>query len=366
MRRSLLWKLLGINIVVVGIAIGVAAMHLRALANAIFMNLMKTFQIETEGLHGQFVAALNQTLLQTTVIAGGIGLLLSLILFREVVRPLRSMSTMAGRIASGDYGVRAPVTTGDEVGHLAESLNTMAGALERLERLRKEMVANVAHELRTPLANLRGYLEAVRDGVMTASPETVSLLHEEVMRLVRLVQALHELSLFDANLPQMRVSDVDLGALVRRVLDLRRAEFADRALGVHSDVATSGTIRADPDLLAQALHNLVDNALKYTPRGGAVTVRAGGMPGRFVRVAVTNTGPAIPAADLPNIFERFYRGDKSRSRDSGGAGIGLAIVKEVARAHGGEVGASSEGGETTVWLTVGEAPRPTPPAGAMI
>lgn len=354
MRQSLLWKLLGINILVVGIAIGVAAAHVRSLGNVIFMNLMKTFHIETEGLQGQFVAALNQTLIQTTLIAGGIGLLLSVILFREVVRPLRSMMTMAGRLASGDYAVRAPVTSADEVGHLAESLNTMAASLAHLEQLRKDMVANVAHELRTPLANLRGYLEAVRDGVTAASPETIALLHEEVMRLVRLVQALHELSVLDANLPQMRVSAVDVGVLVRRVLDLRRGEFAERGITVHSDVAVSGAVEADPDLLSQALHNLVDNALKYTPPGGGVTVRAG-RAGRSVRLAVTNTGEGIPANDLPNVFERFYRGDKSRSRDSGGAGIGLAIVKEVARAHGGDVGATSEAGETTVWLTVGRA-----------
>jgi signal transduction histidine kinase len=363
MRQSLLWKLLGINILVVGIAIGVAAMHVRGLANTIFMDLMKTYQIETEGLHGQFVAALSQTLVQTTLIAGGIGLLLSLILFREVVRPLRSMMTMAGRIASGDYAVRAPVTSGDEIGHLADSLNTMAASLERLERLRKDMVANVAHELRTPLANLRGYLEAVRDEVTAASPETITLLHEEVMRLVRLVQALHELSSFDANLPRMRVDDVDLGALVRRVLELRRPEFAERGIMVHSDVAVSGVIRADSDLLSQALHNLVDNALKYTPHGGSVTVSARPTRGQSTRVAVANTGQGISAADLPNVFERFYRGDKSRSRGSGGAGIGLAIVKEVARVHGGEAGASSEGGETTVWLTVGEPPGSTPAPG---
>jgi signal transduction histidine kinase len=364
MRRSLLWKLLGINILVVGVAIGVAAMHVRGLANVIFMNLMKNFNIETEGIHSQFVTALNNTLVQTTLIAGGIGLLLSLILFREVVRPLRSMMTMAGRIAAGDYGVRASVTSADEVGRLAEWLNTMAVSLERLERLRKDMVANVAHELRTPLTNLRGYLEAVRDGVTAATPETITLLHEEVMRLVRLVQALHELSLFDANLPQMRLSAVDIGALVRRVLDLRRAEFADKGIAVHSDVAVTGTIHADPDLLAQALNNLVDNALKYTPRGGGVTVSARQAPGQSVRLAVANTGQEIPVADLPNIFERFYRGDKSRSRDSGGAGIGLAIVKEVASAHGGEAGAFSEGGETTVWLTVEGAPRSTPASGS--
>jgi signal transduction histidine kinase len=169
----------------------------------------------------------------------------------------------------------------------------------------------------------------------------------------------------------MRRTDVDLGALVRRVLDLRRAAFVDRRVTVHSDVAVSGTIQADPDLLSQALHNLVDNALRYTPQGGTVTVRVGSSAGEDISardqstmLAVANTGQGISAEDLGNIFERFYRGDKSRSRDSGGAGIGLAIVKEVAHAHGGKVGASSEGGQTTVWLTIGGSLSARPPGDA--
>ncbi len=359
MRRSLLWKLLAINILVIGIAVTVAAMSIRGLADVIFSNLMKEFHIQVEGMHAAFVAAMNRSLLEASLIAGGIGLLLSLVLFREVVRPLRGMMRMAARIASGDYGARAPVTSADEVGGLAESLNRMAAALETLERLRKDLVANVAHELRTPLANLRGYLEAIHDEVTPASAETLGMLHEEVMRLVRLVEALHALSVFDAQVPRIRPSAVEIGALVRRLLDLRRGEFAAKGIALHSDVAVNGPIQADPDLLSQALHNLIDNALKYTPVGGGVTVRVA-ENGQSIRLAVTNSGEGIAAEDLPFIFERFYRGEKSRSRTSGGAGIGLAIVKEVARVHGGEVGAMSEGGETTVWLTLDRSPRPVP------
>jgi two-component system sensor histidine kinase BaeS len=351
MRRSLLWKLLAINVLVVGIAMAVAAMHIGGLADAIFGRLMKEFHIDVEGIHQLFVSDLSRSLVQASLVAAGIGLLLSLVFFRGVVRPIRTMMTMAGRIASGDYAVRAPVTSADEVGHLAASLNTMAESLEALERLRKDLVANVAHELRTPLANLRGYLEAIHDEVTPASAETIGLLHEEVMRLVRLVEALHALSLLDAHLPRARPQAVDVGALVRRVVDLRRAEFAAKRIAVHSDVAVQAPLLADPDLLSQALHNLVDNAVKYTPEGGGVTVRAI-QAGGTVRVAVTNTGEGIAQDDLPFIFERIYRGDKSRSRASGGAGIGLAIVKEVARVHGGEVGALSEHDETTVWFTI--------------
>jgi len=359
MRRSLLWKLLGINILVMGIAVSVAAMAISQLADAIFMNLMKEYHLQLDFMRSLFGASLTRALIQAGLVAGAIGLLLSLVLFRKVVRPLRGMMTMAGRIASGDYAARAPVTSADEVGGLAESLNRMAVALDTLERLRKDLVANIAHELRTPLANLQGYLEAIHDEVTPASAETIGMLHEEVMRLVRLVEALHELSMFDAQLPRMRPTAVEVGDLVRRLLDLRRGEFVAKGIALHSDVTVSGPVQADPDLLAQALHNLLDNALKYTPCGGGVRVRVADER-QSVRLAVTNSGEGIAAEDLPYIFERFYRGDKSRSRTSGGAGIGLAIVKEVARVHGGEVGANSEGGETTVWLTLDASSRPVP------
>ncbi|MDR7418259.1 MAG: ATP-binding protein [Armatimonadota bacterium] len=358
MRRSLFWKLLAINVLVVGIAMTAAAVHVGRLADHTFSRLMRDFHIEVAGLHGRFTADLTGALIQASLIAAGIGLLLSLVLFRGVVRPIRAMTAMAGRIASGDYGVRASSTSSDEVGQLALSLNTMAESLDTLERLRKDLVANVAHELRTPLSNLRGYLEAIRDGVTTASPETVSLLHEEVMRLVRLTQGLHELSLFDASAPHLRWDAVDIGALVRRLLDLRRAEFTEKRITVQSDVAVPGPVHAVPDLLSQALHNLIDNAVRYTPEGGDVAVTVS-QAGAAVKIAVRNSGGGIAAEDLPFIFERFYRGEKSRSRDSGGAGIGLAIVTEVARVHGGEVGATSQHGETTVWLTLAAAsPRP--------
>jgi signal transduction histidine kinase len=355
-RRSLLWKLLGINLLVVGIVVLVAALAIRQSADVIFASIMREYHIEVEAIHTQFMATLNRSLVSATLVAGGVGLLLGLVLFRAVVHPLRDMMAMAGRIASGDYGARARIRTADEIGSLAASLDRMAEALDTLERLRKDLVANVAHELRTPLTNLRGYLEAMRDGVTPASAEAAASLHEEAMRLVRLVDALHALSLFDARLPRLRMEPVDVAALIRRLVDLRRGDFQARGIAVQVEVAGDGQL-ADPDLLSQAVHNLLDNALKYTPEGGGVTVRVAPV-GEGIRIAVSNTGEGIAADDLPYIFERFYRGDKSRSRTSGGAGIGLAIVKEVARVHGGEVGATSRDGLTTVWLTLGGTRRP--------
>jgi signal transduction histidine kinase len=351
MRRSLFWTLLGINLLVVGVAVGTTAVLVGRLADAIFASLMQEFHIQTDVLHGLFTTALWRSLVLASLAAVGAGVLLSVVLFVQVIRPVRSMMTLAGRIAGGDYGARVGKATSAELGSLAESLDRMAESLARLERLRKDLVANVAHELRTPLTNLRGYLEAVREGVTPPSVEVITSLHDETMRLVRLVDGLHALSQFDARLPHVHLQEVDLGELVRRLLTVRRAEFDERQIVIRIASTLHGPVRVDPDLLAQAVGNLLDNAAKYTPAGGDVAVEVAATDAA-VRVAVANSGEGIPAGDLPFIFERFYRGEKSRSRESGGAGIGLAIVKEVASAHGGNVGASSEGGRTTVWLTV--------------
>jgi signal transduction histidine kinase len=355
MPRTLLWRLLAINLLVVGVAVGVAALTIGRLADVIFASLMKEFHIQVDVMHQLFVAAMARALLLVSLVAGGVGLLLSIILFRRVVDPLRQMMTMAERIAAGDYAARAGVGRADEVGRLADSLNRMAAGLQTLERLRKDLVANVAHELRTPLANLQGYLEAIAEGVTPASSETMRSLHEEVLRLVRLVEALHELSLFDARLPRLHPQDVDVAALLGRLLDLRGSEFAAKGIALRTRVAPNGGVRADPDLLSQALRNLLDNALKYTPPGGEVEVDVRAQ-GPALRIAVTNSGEEIAPEDLPYVFERFYRGEKSRSRELGGAGIGLSIVQEVARAHGGAVGAESREGRTSVWLTLPATP----------
>jgi signal transduction histidine kinase len=351
MRRSLLWKLLGINLLVIGVAVIVAAVTIGQFADAIFMRLMKEFNLQTDVIHGLFTQTLLRSLILASLIAGGVGLLLSVFLFRRVVDPVREMEAMAARIAAGDYGARVSARSDDELGALADSLNRMAESLATLERLRKDLVANVAHELRTPLTNLRGYLEAIREGVAAASPETIGALHEDVMRLVRLVDALHALTLLDARLPRLQLEDVDLRTLLDRLVDRYRAQFVAREIAVEKQLTATGRVHADRDLISQAVQNLLDNALKYTPEGGQIAVATSSANG-VTRIAVSNTGGGIAREDLPFIFERFFRGEKSRSRESGGAGIGLAIVKEVAGVHGGQVGADSADGLTTVWFTV--------------
>ncbi|MGH2398493.1 MAG: sensor histidine kinase [bacterium] len=351
MRGRLFWKLLGINLLVVALAVAVSAVLVARLAEEIFANLMHDFNIKVDLLHGRFVGELARSLLLASIIAVTAGTILSIVLTRRVTSPVQRMMRMAEQIARGNYAARVDPVGGDELVSLGQTLNQMAGSLATLERLRKDLVANVAHELRTPLSNLRGYLEALRDGVAPATGETIGMLHGEVMRLVRLVEGLHELSHFDARLPALHREPVNLRELVEPLLALRSGEFATKKIALASHIAAGLIVEADPDLLSQAASNLVDNALKYTPSEGQVSVDAS-LDNGIVRLAVTNSGEGISPEDLPFIFERFYRGEKSRSRSSGGAGIGLAIVSEVARAHGGRAGAASGDGRTTVWIAL--------------
>jgi len=266
--------------------------------------------------------------------------------------PLTQMTGITRRIASGDYTARAQTSSEDEVGQLAEAFNQMAQSLQRVEQLRKTMVIDVAHELRTPLTNIRGYIEALRDGVIPSSKETFESLHEETIRLAKLVEDLLQLARADASRGALHRQRIDLEALALQALELFRPKFAAKGIFLKVELSNAGgPITADPEKLSQVLRNLLENSWEYTPQGGSVEVFVERLTDG-VRVIFSNSGEGIAEEDLPFIFERFYRGEKSRSRDHGGAGIGLAIVKELIEAHGGEVGAQSSSAVTRVWFTL--------------
>ena len=352
MRDKLLWRLLGTHLLVIAIAVAIAGALIIDRAAHFFMVIMTRYHIDPTAVEQDFLHAVHRVLITGSVIAAAVAMVLGWILVRRLVRPISDMMLLAERIAAGDYAQRVAVQGPDELVRLAESLNRMAASLERIEALRRDLVANVAHELRTPLSTLQGYLEGLRDGVVPVSRDTLASLHEEVMRLVRLVDTLHQLSRFDARMSGLQRSRLDVATFARQIASLYHPELSARNLTV---TVVGDTVRpevdADPDLVAEALRNLLDNALRYASAGTEITVRAVRHDGG-VRLAVENLGDEITADDLPHIFERFYRGEKSRSRDTGGAGIGLALVQEIARAHGGNVGAESARGRTTVWLTL--------------
>jgi signal transduction histidine kinase len=276
---------------------------------------------------------------------------LAVALARMLARPLDEISGAARRIADGDYAARVPREGPEELASLADSFNQMAASLERQEQMRRDFIANAAHELRTPLTNLQGYLEALRDGVIVADAATYESLHEEADRLVRLSRSLDALAEGDADTSPATRIELDLAAAIRSAIDLAAPAIERAGLRLETGLPPSLPARADPDRVAQVLANLLSNAIRYTARGGLVTVRAERRPAD-VLVSVTNTGDSIPADDLDRVFERFYRVEKSRDRARGGAGIGLAIVKQLVESGGGRVGAESADGQTRFWFSI--------------
>jgi len=289
-----------------------------------------------------FVAALGVAAIASVVLAVFIG--------RRVASPLREVSEAAKLIAQGDHAVRVRARGPEEIRSLADSFNRMAGEIEEQERMRREFVSNAAHELRTPLTNLQGYLEALRDGVMTADRATFESLHEEVDRMVRLSRSIDALAEGDVA-ARGTLREIDLRAAIVTAVELYSAALERRALRIELDLPAVIGARADPDHLAQVLANLLQNAVRYTPEGGRIAVSARRRDAD-VLVSVTNSGPGIPADDLPHVFERFYRVEKSRDRATGGAGIGLAIVKTLIELGGGRVGAESSPEQTRFWFSL--------------
>jgi signal transduction histidine kinase len=299
-----------------------------------------------------FTSSVNRSILIAIGAAGAAALLLTLVLSRSIVDPIRALIRAARAMEKGDLSERVDVRARGEVGELAKAFNAMADGLDRLEQLRRNMVTDVAHELRTPLSNVRGYLEAVRDGVVSPTPEIIASLYEEAMLLNRLVDDLQELALAEAGQLRMVSQPVHLRDLVTRAVHLLEPQFKGKGLEVEVCLPPDlPLIDADAERVGQVLRNLLKNAVTNTPAGGQIRVAASTV-NCMVEVSVEDTGVGIAPEHLPFVFERFYRADKSRNRLTGGAGLGLAIVKQLVEAQGGNVRIASQVGKgTTVTLT---------------
>jgi len=292
-----------------------------------------------------FLQSLWQQLLAAALVSSAIALLLSRWLARGMTQPLRDMAKAAKQMEIGDYSQRVVTNSRDEVGQLADALNRMSGQLEQLEQLRRDLVANVSHELKTPIAALRAHLENLLDGVERPDPETLQVMLAQSDRLGRLVDQLLDLSRFESGEVPLTREPVDLGPLVAQVLSEIEVARSGRGVAVSSDLPHDlPPVLADPERIHQVLFNLVDNAVRFTPVGGRVDVRASRVNGRC-EVRVVDTGVGIPSQHLPRLFERFYRVDPARSREDGGTGIGLAIARWVVEAHGGRIRAESRMGK---------------------
>lgn len=262
-------------------------------------------------------------------------------LSRLLVMPLKRITGATQRLAAGDYSARIVVDSRDEIGRLSKDFNHLAQALANNERLRRSFMADVSHELRTPLAVLRGELEAVEDGVRQLSSTTLASLQSEVATLTKLVSDLYDLSLADVGALSYRMIDLHVGDVLQTTLAAFEHRFAERNLTVKANIDIPGPmVCADQARLQQLLNNLFENSARYTDRGGELRIRCG-FSEEDILLELEDSGPGVPAEVLPHLFERFVRAESSRSRASGGAGLGLAICHSIVQAHGGTIDATA-------------------------
>jgi len=320
-------------------------------ATVIPMGIANLTPLETDFLSSVRWAALG---------AGALALLaatvLAVILVAQLSRPLRRLILATTRIAEGDLAHRVLVQTRDEVGRLGQAFNNMAATLEGSEKARRNLLADVAHELRTPLSVVRGNLEGMLDGAFPLTPEGLALVYDQTLHLGKLVEDLRTLTLAEAGRLQLVREPTDIGELARTVTEAVRAVATEDGVSIEVNAEPDLMSHVDPRRIRQALSNLLDNALRYSPPGGTITVTVSRADSEIV-TSVRDEGPGVSPQDLPHVFERFYQGDKSRTGD--GTGLGLAIARELIQAYGGRIWVENDGGAVfTFTLPILE---PTPP-----
>lgn len=296
----------------------------------------------------EFLASVHQALIWVGAGIMLVGLAASYALARSITVPLRMLSGAAREIARGNYRQRVDIDSRDEVEQVARAFNGMAEALEANTQMRKRLLADIAHELRTPLAIIQGNLEGMLDGVVDTDKEQLGSLHEETVHLNRLISDLRDLSLAEAGQLTLDKNPADINQVISRSVGLLKPLADEKNISMNCTLAPLPPIIADASRLNQVVYNLLTNAIRYTPPGGAVSLTTElleqGGP-KWVKFSVCDTGVGIDAGDLPHIFDHFYRADKSRAKKSGGSGIGLAIVKKLVETHGGRIEVRSTPGQ---------------------
>lgn len=312
------------------------------------------------GLDERFLGSIARALGAAALIGSALAVALGFALAGQVARPLRALTAAAGRVASGDFTAKVSadvsVAGGDEIAELSGSFNAMSDELRRLDSARHRIIADSAHELRTPVTLIRGTIEAMIDGVYPADAATLESVHAETLRLSRLIDLLRELEIMESGRMKLSVERLDFGTLAREAAASFAAQAAGKRITLSSEAPESGPFaQGDRMRLSQLLYNLVANAIAYTPEGGRVRISAflagadaagsqgtdaaGSRGEACVVLRVDDSGPGIPASERERVFERFHRLDASRSQATGGSGLGLAIALEIAKAHGARIGA---------------------------
>lgn len=296
-----------------------------------------------EEIEASFRSSVNNALLISGIAAVGVAGLVSWYISQRITRPIRQMVTASQRIANGQYSEHLPHTSSDELGELTDSFNRMAVTLSETETMRQQLIADVSHELKTPLASINGYMDGLLDGVIEPTQETFLQVQRESARLQRLVRDLQQLSRAEAGQIPVKFAPCDAVELVQSGVEWLRPQFEEQGIQLKvCQPADKITVLADHDRLHQVLMNLLSNALQYTPSGGAVEVGIE-RQSEQAHFWVKDTGVGLTGDDLTRIFQRFYRVDKSRSRTSGGSGIGLTIAQHLIHAMHGKIWAESAG-----------------------
>ncbi len=318
------------------------------LASSYFMSLMERYNINPTEVHSLFLHSVDRFLL----IAGSAGFVISSVLSMwlnyRLLKPISQIMNSAARISEGDYSHRVTIKGCGEIDGLSMVFNKMADHLQLAEKFRRDFVVDIAHELRTPLTNIRGYMEGLRDNVIAPNQDVFESLHEETLRLVRLVEELLQLARADMAKTNLRTAPVELSEIVKHNLRSFELRFSEKQLTV-SQSLSSVVVEADEEKLTQVLTNLLENALRYAPTGGSVFVLLRQSP-NGVRFEIENDLIGPQPIDSNLLFERFQRGDVSRSRDFGGTGLGLAIIKGLVEAHRGTVGSRFADGKARFWF----------------
>jgi signal transduction histidine kinase len=300
---------------------------------------------ELEPMESQLASRVNRSLLWTGLAAGAAGIAVVGLLSRRVLAPVSGLSSAARRLGRGDLSQRVDASARDEIGELGRTFNIMAEELEQAEHQRRNLMADVAHELRTPLSNIQGYVEALRDGLVSPEAETIETLHHQVLHLTHLVEDLRLLALAEAGSLRLYRTPDQLGAVVRAAETAFRPRAEAKGVTISIDAPDDlPLVSIDRSRVQQVVQNLVENAIFHTLKGGAISIVAT-VAADTLRVTVADSGDGIAAADLEHIFDRFYRVDPSRTRATGGAGLGLTIAKQLIEAHDGRLWAESTPGE---------------------
>lgn len=348
MKRTLSFRLSTVLILYTGFILVIASI---AMINATHYHFQMYGREMSEAQHSadSLNSHLEQAIIQSIGLTIGGALIVSFVLSvyiaKRISSPLISMKNITLIMARGKRDVRLPLKSlpKDELEELAASINHLAEQLEQQEKLRIAMTENIAHELRTPLTTLNSYLAAIQDGIWEPTPERIQSSREEIHRLIQLVHDLEELQIVNSIDFQFMLEQVSLKKSIDQVMDLMRPSFQQKGVNLEKKDIPNVCVIADESRLIQIWTNLLSNALKYTPEGGTVEVKGTVRLG-MVQITVSDNGIGIPSADLPHIFERFYRVDKSRSRKMGGGGLGLAITKTLVERHGGQIWAESDHG----------------------